>query len=507
MKGKFAAFYRHSTEENLKKIWEDEKTLFIFDTNILLSIYSYNKQGKDFFFKVLESLGGRVWLPYHVGLEYQRNRIMIIKKATNDFESFKSRINDFQDRLNVDTNKIDAINADFHNLFKQHDSFKENYYDFLNFYKEFLNVSKVKIEEKKSELFKKIEEIEMEPISIDGFDKIRDELDKIFTNDKVGECLFKDESDIEKLNEEAKIRFENKISPGFADEKSKGDSSFFFAGIKYFRKYGDYIIFKELIKKAKVDKEKYENFIFITDDSKQDWIETETINHEKKKIGVLHSLKEEILRESGIKDFMIFDQETFIKNTNNFIITNKDDNSLNNLISNIKSNIVENEFIYSKYSSGLCDKFYSANNYNNINEIIEKYQTASGLVEPRVTSIHHCEPLNNQNDIKITECLDDFNEILGQCVLNGFYGDFILKELIDSYQSMNIKIKDLNSKLSTYKVEFLQYIYESNRSENRNKLKSTIKDCQFQLDIFNKDLNKIKNNINDRVNYVINHLI
>lgn len=492
MKGKFAAFYRHSTEENLKKIWEDEKTLFIFDTNILLSIYSYNKQGKDFFFKVLESLGGRVWLPYHVGLEYQRNRIMIIKKATNDFESFKSRINDFQDRLNVDPNKIDAINADFHNLFKQHDSIKENYDDFLNFYKEYLDVSKVKIEEKKSELFKKIEEIEMEPISIDGFDKIRDELDKIFTNDKVGECLFKDELDIEKLNEEAKIRFENKISPGFADEKSKGDSSFFFAGIRYLRKYGDYIIFKELIKKAKDDKKKYENFIFITDDSKQDWIETETINHEKKKIGVLHNLKEEILRESGIKDFMIFDQEAFIKKTNNFIIKNKDDNSFENLINNIKLNIFDSEIVEDNINLAAVDKRFSPNGFKGVHDFIESENCL----------FYNNESEKNNFDTNRMKVLKDFDELLNGCLSNNFYEDNVLKDLIESYHSVNETITALNSLISSYQLKYLSLGFTADFETKNNIITKRMK-CETQLKYYKNDLIKIKDSISERVNYLI----
>ncbi|MCH7393761.1 PIN-like domain-containing protein [Acinetobacter dispersus] len=477
MKEKFAAFYRHSTEEDLKKIWKDKKTLFVFDTNILLSIYSYNKQGKDLFFKILKSLEGRVWLPFHVGLEYQRNRVKIIRKATNDFETFKLRVSDFQARLNADKSKIDAIYADYHNLFKQHENFKEDYDEFMVYYNNFLNDSKNKLEVKTSVLFKKIENIEMEPIMVDGFDGIRDELDRIFTNSKVGDCLFKDGVEMKKFNEEANTRFENKIPPGFSDEKNKGDSTFFYGGIEYFRKYGDLIIFKELINKAKNDNAKYDNLIFITDDSKQDWIETIKINNEDKKIGVLHSLKEEVLRESKIKDFMIFDQESFIKNTNNFILSGKDDESFKNLIKNIQSNISENLIVVENSDLGgennrrdfedyfllsNCDKKDNSYEYSNFLSSVSK------LVENDKT--------------KPTYRRKSMNYYIQRCKVNNYFGDNHLRELF-------FIRNELRAKITGYK-EILNNLKDKNLLSENNILIND--DEEYKSNVYMSEFNEIE---------------
>lgn len=477
MKEKFSAFYRHSTEDDLKKIWKDKKTLFIFDTNILLSIYSYNKQGKDFFFKILKSLDGRVWLPFHVGLEYQRNRIRIIKKATSDFENFKVRVNDFQGRLNADKNKIDAIDSDYHNLFKQHENLRKAYDEFMVYYNEFLNDSKNKLVKKTSELFKKLEEIEMEPILVDGFDGIRDELDKIFTNSKVGDCLFKDGLEVQKFNEEANIRFENKIPPGFSDEKIKGDSTFFFGGIEYFRKYGDLIIFKELINKAKNDNDKYDNLIFITDDSKQDWIETISINNEDKKIGVLHSLKEEVLRESKIKDFMIFDQESFIKNTNNFILSGKDDESFQNLIKNIQSNIAENLIVVENSDLGGENhrrdygEYLLFSNYDK-DDILSEYSNFTSLESKLGRS-------DKKKPIYIKKPISYYTQ---RCRVNNYFGDNHLRELF-------IFMDELRAKVSGYK-ELLKNLKDKQLlSENDIAINA---DDEFKSAVYMSEFNEIE---------------
>ncbi len=71
---------------------------------------------------------------------------------------------------------------------------------------------------------------------------------------------------------DGKIRYENKIPPGFkdAEKASKGeDSYYYFDGLRFERQYGDLILWKQLLLKA--SDENVDNIIFITDDSKEDW--------------------------------------------------------------------------------------------------------------------------------------------------------------------------------------------------------------------------------------------
>lgn len=335
MKEKFSAFYRYSTEEELNKVWNDEKTLFVFDTNILLSIYSYNTQARDTFFSILESLNGRVWLPFHVVLEYQRNRIKSIKQSSSNLENLKRRISDLDIRLNHDEGKIDSIENDFHKVFEQHKNIKNDLDEYIVIYKDLLKKTKIELSKITEELFAKFNNADIEIISVDGSDPIRNKFDEIFSSDKVGDCLFKNGDEIKKFNDDANLRFENKIPPGFKDEKIKGDLTFIYGGIEYYNKFGDLIIFKELIEKAKSNNDKIYNLIFVTDDSKDDWIEATQVNDNKVKIGVLSHLKEEFLRESGIKDFKIIDQESFAEYSSKYI-SSSIFSSVENLLTNIK---------------------------------------------------------------------------------------------------------------------------------------------------------------------------
>jgi hypothetical protein len=84
MKKTFPGFY-HPTDPELSKAWVSDRTLFVFDTNTLLNLYGYAPQTRNDFFSILKILTNRIWLPYHVVLEYQRRRIGVIKNEKNIF--------------------------------------------------------------------------------------------------------------------------------------------------------------------------------------------------------------------------------------------------------------------------------------------------------------------------------------------------------------------------------------------------------------------------------------
>ena len=75
-------------EEELRNAWSSDKTLFIFDTNVLIKLYSYQPSTVQDFFSILEKLGNRIWLPHQVGLEFQ-NRRLDIKLLEKKIQRFK----------------------------------------------------------------------------------------------------------------------------------------------------------------------------------------------------------------------------------------------------------------------------------------------------------------------------------------------------------------------------------------------------------------------------------
>lgn len=86
-------------------------------------------------------------------------------------------------------------------------------------------------------------------------DPIRDQLTELFEG-KRGAAL--PQATLEAIYAEGRARYKEKTPPGYMDEKEKQGNDV----------YGDLVIWKEMIAKAKADNK---SLIFITDDSKEDW--------------------------------------------------------------------------------------------------------------------------------------------------------------------------------------------------------------------------------------------
>jgi hypothetical protein len=123
-------------------------------------------------------------------------------------------------------------------------------------------------------------------------DMLLDEVTRLFEG-HVGASCSKEEQD--KLKEEGRSRYKDRVPPGFADE-SKPDHT----------KYGDFIIWKQILGEAKVQKK---GAIFINDDLKDDWwIKVKG----GEAIGPLPALREEFSKETG-KAFFMYPSEKFLE--------------------------------------------------------------------------------------------------------------------------------------------------------------------------------------------------
>ena len=77
-------------DQELMALWKN--ALFVFDTNILMDLYRYQSSAREDLFKVMEDLDNRVWVPYHVGLEFQRNRLSVIAEREKKFSEVKKAV-------------------------------------------------------------------------------------------------------------------------------------------------------------------------------------------------------------------------------------------------------------------------------------------------------------------------------------------------------------------------------------------------------------------------------
>ncbi|SUC35263.1 Uncharacterised protein [Providencia rustigianii] len=315
MRNKFACFYDVKNDDEIKAIWEDQNTLFIFDTNVLLSLYAFKFESRDDFFKVLSKMESRIWIPFHVCLEFQLNRITVIKNRRNSFSKLKKGIGDLHDVLKLDKRPFTTLQTEF-SLQKKYPEVHQNLTklqeDMAAGVKELNEKLKLSIQT----LNQDVDKIDTEKLFVNSDDFIRKEIGKYFNDERVGDNNFKIQDELDDFNNKGTERYENSIPPGYEDAKLKGEEEFFFDGLRYKRKFGDLIIFKQIIEHVKEKKQK--NIIFISEDVKEDWRQIEDFDG-KKILGARVELKREIYNEAGVKNFLIFNIEDFMKKTNEYL--------------------------------------------------------------------------------------------------------------------------------------------------------------------------------------------
>lgn len=261
MKEMFPGFYKKS-EESLKKLWEEG--LITFDANVLLSLYRYSDSTRKELFSLLKKLETKIWLTHQVALEYNRNRCEVISEQEKAYISFQDQICQLEKDLSSK---------------KQPPFLSDSLYKSL------------------TSVFNKVkDEIQIKIKEYGDYltdDPIYDELSELF-KDKIGNPFTEDE--YKGIISAGKLRYENKIPPGFDDEKTKGND----------RKYGDLIIWNQVLHRAKEIKTP---IIFVTNETKKDWwwkLKNDKI------LGPRQELVEEMLKTSGM-DFHMYSSERFLE--------------------------------------------------------------------------------------------------------------------------------------------------------------------------------------------------
>ncbi|AZS50369.1 hypothetical protein DM558_06080 [Entomomonas moraniae] len=285
MKNKFKGYYQLSPSD-FDKLWEN--AIFIFDTNVLLNLYRYKESTRKELLSVIKELNNRVWIPYHVGLEFQRNRLKVIAEQHKKY-------NEVNDSISKNISKIEADLAALK---------LKNRHSHINPDQLLKNIDSAK-----NAFIKELDNLKQQSINVSSEDEIRNRIDKLFDN-RVGNPPA-DQKGIDDLFKEAENRYKNSIPPGFMDaekDKEKPDG-FIYGGITYKRKYGDFLIWKQIIEYAK--DESLTDIIFITDDNKSDWwLQVESDG--TKTLGVRPELVDEITREAKIERFYMYSTESFL---------------------------------------------------------------------------------------------------------------------------------------------------------------------------------------------------
>lgn len=263
MKKTFREYHQYS-EEEFKKLWEE--CIFVFDTNTLLNMYRYRRETVDKYFEVLSDLkkNNKLWIPHQVGYEFFETRISVISDYEKSYDEILTTLNSTKDSIDK--------------KYKNH--------PFLDW-----EEVKRKIDQGLESVIKDINKKKKEHPKLLDFDDILEKINRLFEG-CVGNCYADEE--LLKIKKEGENRYSKKIPPGFKDSKKDDD-----------KKYGDLILWKQIIDKAK---EIQKPIIFISGDVKEDW----WLEKDGKRIMPLPQLKKEISYEAKV-DFHIYTADRFLE--------------------------------------------------------------------------------------------------------------------------------------------------------------------------------------------------
>lgn len=284
MKDSFKGYYSPRKDE-YERIWSEG--LIVLDTNVLLNLYRLPPTTRDEFLSVLELLKARLWIPHQVALEFQRNRLAVISAERKSTEAAVSAAKGLFSELKQ---KVDALEIDKHGIGVAATPLIKD------------------LEKANKKLLEAIEAVHQSRLDIADNDPIRERLDNIISG-KVGSGPA-NQQELDALAEGGEDRFAEKIPPGFADvDKSKNpnETTFIHDHLKYQRKFGDLILWRQLIQHVKDTDAKA--VLLVTADRKEDWWWRE----QGKTIGPHPELIREICREGSVELFWMYSAAQFIE--------------------------------------------------------------------------------------------------------------------------------------------------------------------------------------------------
>ena len=94
MKNMFPGYFK-LTEDERKKLWD--KCIFALDANILLNMYRYSSSTRHDFFKILDGLKDRIWIPNQAALEYLENRLEVIGDQEKTYDKLINKLKNLKD--------------------------------------------------------------------------------------------------------------------------------------------------------------------------------------------------------------------------------------------------------------------------------------------------------------------------------------------------------------------------------------------------------------------------
>jgi hypothetical protein len=265
MRRTFSGWYPRDASQ-LATIWD--QAIFVPDANVLLHCLRHPENVRGELLRLFDVMKDSLWIPYQVGLEFHRNRLDVELGALDAYEKltqeYESSLNQARERLRqLRAHPVISVERELAAL----DMFLQ---DFRR------RMANAQVEHPREAIAHAVSRI-TDLLEGRVGDKWRPEM-------------------LSALKREGEDRYAKKIPPGYKDAKKDSGE---------FDKFGDLIIWKDMISKAKAEKRPV---IFISDDAKEDWWWI----HRGRKLGPRPELIEEF-RIVASQDFHIYEFTQFLR--------------------------------------------------------------------------------------------------------------------------------------------------------------------------------------------------
>lgn len=312
--------YRLLSENEYEEI--SKNSLIVFDTNVLLDLYRLPEEDAVDILTKMEKLKSRIWIPLQVAEEYSRNRRGVIEDQKKGYTEFIASLEDWYghkgNSKKENTGKYKVENTLANRRYRH--AARLDAEEFIK-----------SLDKSFRKAIKKVEVLRETHPHREEDDQIFIKLNTLFEG-RIG-CGLSDEL----LNGENGVygngtnggaaRYSLNIPPGFKDAKKTDEED-----PTKKRKFGDLIIWYEIIEQAKKENK---SIVFITSEDKIDWWWSEGGS----KFGPHYLLRKEFSEMTGGLTFYAYRTDNFLSKAENFGVDKIDEAIIGEARNIIESNI------------------------------------------------------------------------------------------------------------------------------------------------------------------------
>jgi hypothetical protein len=263
--------------ERQQRLWAD--CIFVLDTNVLLDLYRFSDSAREALFKVMESLGERLWIPYQVAAEYFDNRLTVIEAQSKAYAESIAGLKVAKEKFNSGS-RHPFVSDDVFNQFISS-------YDLM-----------IKELEGKQDAY----------VSYIGNDVIKAKIGTLL-NGRVGASY--SEEWLQGIAADGEKRYLENVPPGFQDCGKMPEAT---TNKQRLKKFGDLILWKQVIEKAKSANKPV---ILVTGEKKDDW----WLKSGKRLVSALPALSKEFM-DAVKQDFYLYATDRFLLKANEYLKQN-----------------------------------------------------------------------------------------------------------------------------------------------------------------------------------------